>query len=126
MHLTQSDLDNFFGLTGLKQPVNRYPLTDIAVDKDSNIVVDIALAGFDREDITIELKGNILVIEGSKDPDERELQYEQRHISENDFSRQIIIKEDFNIGNIDAVFLKGILTIVVSRSETQKKTINIK
>ena len=104
----------------------RYPLTDLFVDSKERVIVDIAVAGFSREDISIEIVGNELVISGSYRNEGREgLQVIQEFISKNDFVRKVRLNENYIDGNIEASLNNGILSIIITKSEKSKKLIEI-
>lgn len=112
--------------------ISRYPLTNLAVDKNGNIIVELALAGFDKDDIDIELIGDTLVITGEiseekeDQEDQENIEYIQRHISKAKFVRKIRLHKDYLNGDIKAEFDNGLLRIVVSKKEQPRKLIEIK
>lgn len=114
-------------LRGHENQVARYPLTDLYVDKDNNLHIDVAIAGFKRENIEIELKGNQLHIIGiktdfSNNPDNT---YIQKHISSSDFKRIMVLHENYVGGEISANIEDGILSIKVIPKEPTRKLITI-
>ena len=106
--------------------VNRYPLTDISIDKDENVFIDIAVAGFGPNDIDIEMTGDTLVITGSKEIPDSDREYIQSFISTSDFERKIKLGEDHISGDIEASYNDGILSIKVTKAEIPKKLIPIR
>lgn len=120
------DLDWFFRPQGQKQ-VARYPLTNLGVDEDNTLYIEVAVAGFSKEDVELELKGNQLHIIGSKDEEiiEKEINYIQKHISSNDFERIITLHENYVGGDISASVKEGILSIKVKPKEPTRKLIAI-
>lgn len=127
MFVTPRDLEKFLRpLNG--NVVERYPLTNLSTI-DNKLVIELALAGFNKNDIEIELKGNELhisgkkeVIEGSEDKKE----YIQKHISQKEFTRIIVLHKTFVGGNILAEMQDGILTIEIEPVEQPKQFIRIK
>ena len=117
------DLEWMLEAPGSKE-VRRYPLTDMYVAKDDSVVIDIAVAGFDKDDIDIELVGDTLVITG-KLPDDEDKDYIQEFISKSDFERKIRLGKHHINGEIKAGYKNGILTITVSKTEEPKKLIEI-
>ena len=113
--------------TSGKEP-RRFPLTDIVLLDNGDIEVDIALAGFSRDDIEIEQVGNTLVISGevSEKSEKKEKEVIQRHISKSSFERKIRLHDDYVGGDIEASFENGLLKIVVHKNEKDKKLIEIK
>jgi HSP20 family molecular chaperone IbpA len=107
--------------------VSRYPLTNIATDTDENLVIEVAIAGFDKKEIGIEVKGNELHILGSKNTDEtvQELNYFQKHISHNEFKRVIVLNKIYVNGDISAKVDNGILTVIIKPKQLEKQVIVI-
>lgn len=122
---TQNDLDLIFGKkTG--ESVKRFPLTNIATDSVDNLIIELALAGYDKSDIKIESKGNKLSISGSPKPDENDdIKYHQEMISKMDFERKLILHEDYVDGKISADMENGILTIIIIPNKQNIKIISI-
>lgn len=123
---TQRDLDFIFGtgIAGTKK-VNRYPLTNIAEDDEGNLIIEVAVAGFSKKEIDIEVKGNELHITGKKEALPSDINYHQKHISTDDFERVLGLHEKFVGGDISATFKNGLLTIRVIPKEPTKKLIKI-
>ena len=46
----------------IKKSTDGYPLTDIYKDDDDNQVIEMALAGFTRHDVTIECVANTIIL----------------------------------------------------------------
>lgn len=128
MYLTnfEKQLEQMLKPIGGQRQVNRYPLTDIAVDENEEIFVRIACAGFRKEDLTLDLQGRKLLIQGAAKPEEAtNVRYIQQHISQNDFVRTIELGERYVNGEINADYKDGLLLITIKPSETPVKTISI-
>jgi HSP20 family molecular chaperone IbpA len=109
--------------------VARYPLTDISYDKEiGDVKVEIACAGFGKDDLDIELVGNTLVITGAKEEvqEDKDTEYVQRHISTKSFERKVKLHQDYVGGEVQAEYKDGLLTIKVKRQEQPKQLIEIK
>jgi len=121
------DLDTLFDAPN-GGTVQRYPLTDISYNKESgDLQVEIACAGFGRDDLDIELVGNTLIITGIKEEVENEnIEYVQKHISTKSFERKIKLHQDYVGGEVQAEYNDGLLTIKVKRQEQPKQLIEIK
>lgn len=126
MILNPRDLEWFFGGNQNGQ-VARYPLTDLYVDADDVLHIDVAIAGFKREEIEIEVKGNQLHIVGEKETKEKDdgAKYIQKHISSNSFKRIMVLHENYVGGDIKADIADGILSITVEAKEPTRKLIAI-
>lgn len=124
---TQRDLDWLFGRTN-SGVVARYPLTNIGFDADEVLYIDVAIAGFSKDEIQIEQKENKLYITGRKLTGSNEVTYIQEHISKNDFERVIVLSENYVDGTITANVSNGLLIIQIEPElpkEPTKKLIQI-
>lgn len=123
--ITEMNLDWF--LRNAENKINRYPLTDLSVDGANNLHIELAVAGFTKDDIEIELKDNQLIIAGTH-PREKydDVTYIQQHISQNDFRRVVLLHDCYIKGDITAETSNGILHITVSPAENERKMIKIK
>jgi len=117
------DIDWAFDLPVGKE-VRRFPLTDISHDENT-LYIDIAVAGFGKNDIDIEIEGDTLVISGSQEQEDTNREYTQRHISVSSFERKIKLNPDFVNGDIQARYNNGLLNIEISRKEKPKQLIEI-
>lgn len=125
--LTNRDLEWFFRSPSMDTKIARYPLTNLGIDKEKNLIIEVAIAGFGKDDVELELKGNQLHIRGKKDAAEEsdEVNYIQKHISDTSFERIIVLHENYVGGYINAKVKDGILTVFVAPEEPQKKLIKI-
>jgi len=125
--LMERDLESFFRTPTMDAKIARYPLTNLGIDKNKNLHVEVAIAGFGKDDVELELKGNRLLIRGRKDATvkDEEVEYMQRHISNTSFERSIILHENYVGGDIKANVADGILKVLVEPKEQQKKLIKI-
>ena len=122
--LSEKDLDWFFkGFPGDK--VTRYPLTNLGVDEDDILHVEVAVAGFSKEDIALEQNGNKLCLKGSKKEESKDIKYMQKHISTSNFERTIILHDNYVGGEVNASVADGICKITVKPKENLKNTIQI-
>lgn len=104
-------------------PYNLYEL-----EKDK-YVIEIALAGYSTEDLSVVLQNNQLVVSANKSPESEEdsEKYVHRGIAKRAFKTQFRVAEYTEIE--DCVFQDGILKIVVFRNipeEKLPKTIKIR
>jgi HSP20 family molecular chaperone IbpA len=113
-------------LLSLNDKVQRYPLTNLGRDKDNNLVVEIACAGFSLNELSIQTEDNMIIINGHHEEKTSDVKYIQEHISSTDFTRKIYMIPLYVGGQITASLNNGILTIVVKPVEEKKpKTISI-
>jgi len=97
-------------------------------EKDENIVLEAELAGVQKDDITVDVKGKILTLGGERKRDD-EVVEENRYRSERTygtFERKFSLPFEAESDNITANFKNGVLTLTISKPEAQiAKTITI-
>ena len=128
------DMDRFwnrvFGETSLPRTLSEEwsPRVDISENKD-NLVVKAELPGVDAKDVNVNISGNMLTIKGEK-KQEKEEKDEQSHYIERrygSFQRSFQLPANIKTEKIDASFEKGILQVVLPKTEeAKKKEIEIK
>ena len=118
--------DQFFGdhRTMIKRSTDGYPITDIYQDENQNQIIEMALAGFTKEDITIEVKDNKISISHSATPWQGEHR-QPRRIAKRSFDRSFVdYHNQFNLANCKATFENGLLQIKIPPIE-EKQTLVI-
>lgn len=102
-----------------------YPPHNIIAVSDTEFNLELAIAGFKKEEITIEEEDSVLTVKGNK-PDSDEDSYQYRGIAKRNFTKSFRIAEHFEIGN--ATLEDGILTIFFKKNAplSQVKVIAIK
>jgi HSP20 family protein len=104
------------------------PAMDIAED-DARYVVTVELPGSKKEDITVEMKDQVLTIRGEKRSEREEKKEHSRWIerSYGSFSRSFSLPANAAGDRIKAEFRDGVLTVEVPKAEEAKpKAISIK
>jgi molecular chaperone IbpA len=87
-----------------------YPRFNITKDGDNSYMIEVALAGYKKENIVVERKENVLSIHGEKSlKDVADESYLHRGITRKAFKRSFTISEDVKIDK--ATFVDGILTV---------------
>jgi HSP20 family protein len=124
---TEREIERLFKPLEKNGKVNRYPLTDISEDTVSGeLVISVAVSGFEKEEISIEKTGKELIIRGDKDfKVDENLKYYQKHISENSFERVIVLNDIFVGGEISAEIKNGILTIIITPVKPKQTFVEI-
>ncbi|MDD2317963.1 MAG: Hsp20/alpha crystallin family protein [Desulfobacterales bacterium] len=97
------------------------PMVDIC-DTENAIVVTAELPGVKKEDISIEVKDNILTIKGERsvDSEVKEENYYRRERSFGSFQRSFSLPTEVNPESIKAGFKDGVLKIEVPKPEAKK------
>jgi molecular chaperone IbpB/HSP20 family protein len=132
-------LDSVEPVTQLpKQLVNGvFPPTDIYIDKDENLHIDMALAGFEETDLSMKFdpEGYLVIAskESTSDEDKTEdtdsvKRYVMKGIKRSQFSKSIFIDTRyFDKTGLDAIMKNGMLNIKIPKKpEDPNDTINIR
>lgn len=104
-----------------------YPPYNVIKIDDDNYRLDLALAGFDKEDVDVSVKDGTLYIKGEKLEDEVDQNFVYRGIATRKFTRSYALAEYMEVE--DAELSNGILSINVTRiipEEKKPKSITIK
>ena len=96
---------------------NNYPPYNIVKTDKNNYNVEIALAGFNKKDITVEVENGILTIESIKDKSEKEVEDNDgvlhKGISKRYFKKQFTIAKDVKVNG--AELKDGLLKVSMER-----------
>ena len=99
-------------------PQTNYPPYNIRKGKvEDTFLIELAVAGFSEEDLTISVKETNLTIEG--DIGEKDNGFIHQGISQRKFSRNFVLAEDVIVKGSD--LSNGILTIYVERIVPEEK-----
>ena len=109
----------FVGFDTLFEELNRladrkesnYPAYNIAKDDDEHYRIELALAGFGSDDISIQTEKGVLTIDARKG--EEVGNYLYQGIAQRGFSKMFRLAEYMKVD--DAQFVDGILTVFLSR-----------
>ena len=117
--------DPLFATLGqLSQAKDSYPPYNIRRDEETYIL-EMAVAGFKKGELSITVKEQTLTVKGSKDDSGTE--YVHQGISARDFHREFTLAEHVEVQS--AKVIDGLLTIVLLQElpeEKKEKTITIK
>jgi HSP20 family molecular chaperone IbpA len=121
--------DSFFTdfPTLLRQTTQGYPVSDIYQNEGGDTVMEFALAGFSKKDLSIEVKSekrSITVRADSKSEEEPS----NRRIARRSFEKTYVnFDNNLDFTSISAEFENGLLSIIVPvRPEAEPLTIKIK
>ena len=111
----------------LDTPAPSYPPYNLIKLKDGdNYKIQIALAGFDKSDVDVEVKENTLTVKSKKDTVESDDEFLYKGISTRSFERSWTLADDMKVHG--AKFENGLLEISLERiipEEKKPKTIDI-
>ena len=86
-----------------------YPPHNVVKKDETNFSIELALAGYSKDQLTVEVKDGILVVAGGKSDGESEREYLHRGISAKKFTRTFRLSEHVVVDGAD--FIDGLLVI---------------
>jgi len=97
------------------------PAVDIYATEEG-VAVQVDLPGVKKEDVSVEVKNNLLVIQGLRQVETpvNEDRYYRRERSCGTFQRSFTLRESVPPESIKATFKNGVLTVLVPRPEEEK------
>lgn len=105
---------------------DNYPPHNVVQYDDTHYAIELAVAGFAEDEVTIELKKNVLTVTGVQRSPEVEVTYVHKGISNRDFTRTFPLADHIEVTG--AKVRNGILAISLERTvpeEFKPKTIQI-
>ncbi len=103
--------------------VTKYPPYNIVKTSDDEFQIELALAGFSKEDLDVEVKENSLTVKGSKTEKEDERDFVHKGIGGRSFERHFTLADHVEV--IGGDLIDGILVIelkrVIPESELPRK-----
>lgn len=118
----ESTTDNF--IRSIKA-VSNFPPYNVIKTSDNKYIIELSVAGFDKEELSIELSNDNIIIKGSKRANEKVSKdnYLWQGLAARDFARAFMI-QDLEIKSADLV--NGILRLQLDYlASNNKKTIPI-
>ena len=111
--------ETFSRLEALAGGGSNYPPYNIVNGSNGCATLEVALAGFSREDIGVETERNVLTISARKSPEEKERDYAHRGISYKTFSKNWQLADDVEVENVD--FVDGLLTVTLKKELPERQ-----
>ena len=108
-------VDDFFGRNLFTDYNSDYAPKAKIRENENDYTVSLALPGFKKEDINLNIEDNILIISSEVEKDDFRQSFENRYS----------IPDDVDIDKIDASIEDGILTVVIGKYKELPKT-NVK
>ena len=105
---------------------NEYPPYDIIKEEESNYKIELAVAGFKKDELSIQLKDNTLTIKGESNSKNSNGDYLHKNIARRSFSKNFTLAENIEVG--DAEFEDGVLGVSLTHNipeEQRPKEISI-
>lgn len=114
------DMQTFMDL----QPKTAFPKINVA-ETDTSYEVEVALAGFEKEDINMELKDNCLYIMADKkeevSSEDSDKKYLMREISSRSFRRALNLPKKVEENDIECSFKDGTVRCVLKKEAVKVK-----
>jgi HSP20 family protein len=108
------DMRSFMDL----QPKSNFPKINVT-ENETTYEVEIALAGFDKDDISIELKDNSLFIKANKKEEntEEDKKYLMKEISSRSFRRVLSLPKKVLLDDIKCTHKNGVIECVLTKEQ---------
>lgn len=115
MELSKSFPNDFFSK-------GSYPKVNVADLKDS-VVIEAAVPGMRKEDITVELSDNILTLSGksSQSNNISDKEYIRRELKRSKFRRSFALGDNLLFESISAVCENGVLSLTIPKRTEEEK-----
>lgn len=94
-------------------------------EKEGALILEFALPGIPKEDIKIQIEGNVLHLNAKNSQTEKET-YMRCEFTNTEFNRKIRLPDDVEIDQIDAQYHQGILKLQLGRKAKRQNTISVK
>ena len=109
------DLDDEVGLYDWRPPVD-------LCEPAAGIVLNVELPGVNKDDVSVEVKDNLLTLKGERllDPEIKDEHYYRKERSFGKFNRSFSLQEPLKPDLIKASFKDGVLTVEIPRPEEEK------
>ena len=105
----------------MQKTTQGYPVADIYRDDSGNTVLEFALAGFRKEDLSIEIKPEKNSITVSANNDDTDSNQRGRRVARRNFSKTYVnYDNNLDLRTAEAEFENGLLRLVVPQREEAK------
>jgi HSP20 family protein len=124
----QRDINRAFSGFDSFMTVQELPTLNV-LESSQDVIVTAELPGINSDNLNISIVNDTLTLSGSREPEvlEEGESYHRQERSYGKFSRTIRLPFNVDASKVDAIYKKGILTIVLPRAEKEKpKKITIK
>ena len=111
--------ETFQRLEALAGAGTNYPPYNVINGSDGRTILEVALAGFSREDLKVESERNVLTVSANKAPPDKERKYSHKGISYRTFARNWQLGDDTKVDSVE--FVDGLLTITLVRELPDKQ-----
>jgi HSP20 family protein len=97
------------------------PTVDLA-EKDGKYELKAEIPGFNKEDISVTVSGDVVTLTGKKESshEEKNEEYHIKEMKSGSFSRSFRLPTEIDEGKIDANYKDGVLTVIMPHKEGSK------
>lgn len=115
--------DRFDQFNASRSVAAGYPPYNIKKTEKNSYVLELAIAGFSKPDIDIELNDGCLTISGSTKPEESKAEFLHKGIADRSFTRKFELADSVEIKSADLIngMLKISLEYVIADNKKPKK-----
>lgn len=89
-------------------------------ESDSYYQVELAVPGYSKENFSINLDKNLLILKGRKERKEEDVKYLRKEYSYEVFQRSFYLPQTADLEKITASYEDGILKVVIAKKEEAK------
>ena len=98
---------------GMTQPGGQYPPYNIVKESNVKWRIELALAGWSKDEIEVSLESNVLLVQSKAAKENIEQEYLHRGVATRTFARGFNLSDDVRVGEV--MFKDGMLTIPLER-----------
>jgi len=114
-HLSRAliGFDRIFNEVENRTQTNNYPPFNIIKHSDVNFEIELAVAGFDKDELTVEIDQDQLIIRGQKAYSQNEPEYLHRGLAARDFEKSWTLADHMEVDEVELT--NGILSVKITR-----------
>lgn len=114
-------LDSFFNDAVASSKKRKHVLTNV-LESDEDYKVELALPGYTKEDVSINVESDQLTIKGKKEDEklDEKVKFTKREFRFGEFEKTFTLPDNIAVDKINATFKDGILTLVLPKKEPAK------
>ena len=96
-----------------------YPPHNLIKYEEDSFAIEVAVAGFNEEDISVEQDGNVLTISSDEIKPDADIQFVHKGIATRKFKKQFTLGEYIEV--VDVTLINGILSIQLEKNIPEEK-----
>ena len=114
----ENEINRINRLASFASGGTNYPPYNIITGPDNRTTLEVALAGFSRDDIEVSTEENLLTVSAYPEPVE-EVKYAHKGIASRSFSKTWQLGDDIEVKSVD--YKDGLLTVVLEKFVPEEK-----